>query len=57
MFYDKNKEFLDTGWDDGDSYKYLADKSYRAPEGAKYMRLFCEDTSDVSNKITIHNIS
>lgn len=57
LFYDENFAFLDTGWYGGKSYKYLVNSSVKAPAGAKYMRLVCEDTSDTSNTITIHNIS
>lgn len=56
LFYDENKDFL-TGWNNGGSCKYLADSSYTTPAGAKYMRLFCEDSADISNILTIQNIS
>ena len=52
LFYDENKDFL-TGWNNGGSYKYLADSSYTTPAGAKYMRLVCEDSSNISDIITI----
>ena len=56
LFYDENKTLI-TNWKEGKSYKYLADASFKAPKGAKYMRLFCEDSSDINTSLTIHNIS
>lgn len=57
LFYDENKNFL-TNWRDGTkSYKYVHDEEYVVPTGAKYMKLFCEDTGDTSNTITIELVS
>lgn len=57
LFYDENKTFLTSWTADGESYKYLCDETYTAPTGAKYMKLFCEDTDDISNTITIQCVS
>ena len=57
FFYDENKTFL-TNWSaDDESYKYIADATYTVPANAKYMKLFCEDTGDISNTIIIQRVS
>lgn len=55
LFYDENYKLLK--WANGKTYKYFADASFRVPAGAKYMKLFCEDTTDTSNTVIIHNIT
>ena len=55
LFYDENYKLLK--WNEGKTYKYFADGSFRVPAGAKYMKLFCEDTTDTSNAVIIHNIT
>lgn len=44
---------LMSDWADGKAYKYISNETVTAPADAEYVRLFCEDSADTSNVLTI----
>lgn len=63
LFYDSDFEMIKNWTSDGKSYDYFENETIIAPEGAAYMRLFCDDSESANlsmplsgTKITLDNL-